>query len=919
MKTLRITLVALAALLCSGPSRAAEQAEWTLMIYMAADNNLEQAALIDLDEIEAGMPAEGVEIIVLIDRSADYAEGLGNWTDARVLRMRPDQQEGKLASEELLRLGEINTGDPSHVTNLIQFATSNFPARRYGLVLWDHGGGWQGMADDEDAGPDGAHDSLTLPELRSALAGAVPNGSKLDLIGFDMCLMAQVEIAYEVADFARFMVASQATEPGYGWPYDVLLPEFGKATAGPRRLAQNIVRRYGEFTDKASERVATQSAVDLSRMETVKVAIDRLAVRLGQNSGQHWPALARSVFWADSFNPRGKDANRKEDKGSLSSSDLLDLVKRSRVTMDTAFPAQAEFQALVDAIDSAVVDSHTSRRHKLSHGLSIYAPPNSATFNPAYLNTRFGGSSAWPKLLEAVHREQGRSSEVPKISYFKYVNSETGKETGTTSMLDDTTLRLKVKGNNLLWVEALTGQYSPEDKGHLIMSKGYMTDSRFLADKLAATGDAAELLVPTFKGNTARMEMEVSPATYTVSNGETYGFATIDATELQRGEGMSVGVLAEYDSTEFGKHQAIITFNMLTWQADGIALLVEMKDGRSVPRGIKPKPEDKVTLLFEFIPDGAEEPSLRGGTTMPWKDGLELIMSEVPNATYTTWAIAENLSGERTVASTSIRGVPPQWDVKAGFDGARQLDIAELGGVWATADGTPAFGIGERIGRSNLAEMMINREALPAEAKDYSFVVQLDTRLLPTLSLLTFDANDELLGRDLFMVLADASQPDRLWIKTMIGGGGEAVGEVLEVFRTERLAGTNTGGGSSSAGTGSSGTPESGGGGSQVQQPTSTLPGVWAGTGQNGVQVWVQLNPDGQFQQVETAYDQSMRVETWGSYQFQNSTMSVSYAGGQQCNAWGCQPFYPPQVAPFPMQLQGNTLQTPWALLYRQQ
>ena len=912
----------------SWPASAAEPVDWTVMLYIAADNDLEQSALIDLDEIERGMPASGVEIIVLIDRAAGYADGYEDWQDARVLRMRPDSENGVLAAEELLRLGEINTGDPTNVKNLIEYATTNFPARRYGLVMWDHGGGWQGMADDENPGTGKSHDNLSLSELSSALSQAIPEGNKLDLIGFDMCLMAQVEIAYEMAPYARYMVASQAVEPGYGWPYDVLIPEFAKPTVGPQRLAANIVERYAQYTAQANERVSTQSAIDLSRMEAVKDAVDALANKLGPNTSTLWSSLARSVFWADSFNPRGKESNRLEDKNSLSSSDLLDLLKRTRATLGSAFPAETEFQQLVAVMDEAVVDSKVSPRHKLSHGLSIYAPPSAATFNDAYLQTRFGGSSAWSRLMRAMHYEQGKKTQPPKITLFKYADSTTGAQQQTTSMLDDTTLRLKVEGNNILWVQALTGQHSPSDGGHLILSKGYMTDSRFLADKLATQGDTAELLMPTFKGNSASMEMEVSPSTFTISNGEDTGFATLDAAELQRGEGQSVSILAIYDSKEHGKHRALISFDMLTWKVDGLVLLVEMEDGRFVPRGIEPQSSDQVTLLFDFIPDGKTDPEQKKGATMKWGDGLELIMSEVPNGTYTTWAIAENLSGESHVVSTSVRGVDAHFAVKAGFDGARQLDITKLQGEWANTEGTPVFAIGKQIGQGNLAPLLVNRDALPAEAKDYQFVVQLDNRLLPVLSMLTFDREGEkLLGREVVMLLANADQPDRLWIKTLMGGGGQALGELVEVVRRPQTASVNTPTTPSTpTATNDSTTvtdePESVDDGPDVEHPvTSSLSviGSWEGITQTGTLVWLELHPDGSFQQVESSADESAQLETWGFYELRDGILAVQFEGGQQCNNWGCQPFFPNQPAPFPIEFTQHELHMPTASFQRQQ
>lgn len=95
-----------------------------------------------------------------------------------------------------------------------------YPAERYALILTDHGGGWPGVGPDESAG----HDILDLQEIHDGIAAGLEAAGldKLDLLGFDACLMATYETASAMAPLADRMLASQELEPGHGWDYRVL-------------------------------------------------------------------------------------------------------------------------------------------------------------------------------------------------------------------------------------------------------------------------------------------------------------------------------------------------------------------------------------------------------------------------------------------------------------------------------------------------------------------------------------------------------------------------------------------------------------------------------------------------------------------------------------------------------------------------
>ena len=130
------------------------------MIHVAADNNLEIAGLWDVNEMEGVGSSSDVNILVEIDRSADYAEDDGDWTETRRYYIQQDNDPNVITSPVMQELGETDTGDPNSVADFAIWGITNYPAQKYMLVLWDHGGAWISHSSDEDTGND-----IDLPEL----------------------------------------------------------------------------------------------------------------------------------------------------------------------------------------------------------------------------------------------------------------------------------------------------------------------------------------------------------------------------------------------------------------------------------------------------------------------------------------------------------------------------------------------------------------------------------------------------------------------------------------------------------------------------------------------------------------------------------------------------------------------------------
>ena len=210
------------ALADASSGKQSPEREWTLMVYIAGDNNLEEMAMMDLLEMEQGKN-DDTEILVFIDRSKGYYQGWQNWSGARLYRVRKNSALDMTAyyenraplpavsSEMLQDLGELDSGNPKVAEEFLKYAAINFPAKRYAFIAWDHGGGWPLLLQDEGSGS--IMSSISFGEALRRGIKALPSG-KLDLLILDMCLMGQLDALYNFRDIAEYTVASAQIVPG---------------------------------------------------------------------------------------------------------------------------------------------------------------------------------------------------------------------------------------------------------------------------------------------------------------------------------------------------------------------------------------------------------------------------------------------------------------------------------------------------------------------------------------------------------------------------------------------------------------------------------------------------------------------------------------------------------------------------------
>ena len=362
---------------------------WTVLVYMVADNDLEPFALQDLTEMAAVGSAAGLEILVQADRSTEYSSapvlGLANFTSTKRLRVTA----GGLT--EIADLGELNMGDPTVLSDFIDWGVKQKASDRYAIVFWDHGGAWPGFGGD---GSTANHDSLTLAELQSGLQnGLTKSGlSQFALIGFDACLMATYETAMVVRPFGEYLLASEELEPGHGWDWAKLSVLKNTPTTSPAAFGEALID--GFFAQAAAEDTqesVTLSLVDLYALDPLHAAVTTLADSVRSNVKTLAPALGRERAGTLRFgdNPDPKAAANMVDLGLFVSG--LAAKEPSLATVA---------QSMSTALTKAVVKSRTGAGRKGATGLSIYLPPIDA------YKTDYGALSevikGWQRLLSEL-------------------------------------------------------------------------------------------------------------------------------------------------------------------------------------------------------------------------------------------------------------------------------------------------------------------------------------------------------------------------------------------------------------------------------------------------------------------------------------------------------------------------------------
>ncbi len=366
---------------------------WTILVYLMGDTDLEEFAIGDVLEMASIPTSPNLNIITLFDRSETYTSesilNVPDFTDTKIFQII----NGELT---ILRddLGEKNLGSSETFAEFIEYGLSAFPADKTGLILWDHGAGWPGMGPDEDSGDD----ILTLQEMVLGLESGLANSNiqKLDLIGFDACLMATYEVAKSMAPFANVMVASQELEPGHGWDWKALEVITHNPSIEAAELGIEISNAYqSQAIAFGTDIDITLSVIDLTKIDILDEAIRELSNSFLEASLEISPKLGLSVNNSLRF---GKSPNPLDDSQM---SDLGDFA----ATLGLYEPSLlSDSNNLIDAMADILINQVTGPATRSATGLSIYFPELGEYADEDYLE--IPGLDNWVNLLSGYFSSQ---------------------------------------------------------------------------------------------------------------------------------------------------------------------------------------------------------------------------------------------------------------------------------------------------------------------------------------------------------------------------------------------------------------------------------------------------------------------------------------------------------------------------------
>lgn len=378
----RTLLVLAAALLTCAASlvgvahAAAPQAKWTVMVYMSGDNNLEDYIVKDL-ELELGAVGSdaNVQIVALADRGPGYDTSRGDWQTTKLYHVTQGMTAD--AASAVADWGERNMGDKQTLMDFVTWSKTNYPADHYALFFWGHGWSWHPGWVMEDDTPG---DTLDYDEVKAAQ----PTLGYLDVVGYDGCNMASLEIFKLWHNKATAVTGSQEYVGWDGLEYDVFL---GKLKANPLMSADNLAIEASKstVTDKTWSAVATDS-----RLNPLLTAVDQWGTSMINVMSAQRKNITSAAGAAKTFNQAPMDK------------DLYDLASQvnSKVTDATV---KARAQAVMNAFAGAVLHERHVANYAGSHGITIYFPSSKTQkVDRAYYDTvDLSTTTSWNEFLAA--------------------------------------------------------------------------------------------------------------------------------------------------------------------------------------------------------------------------------------------------------------------------------------------------------------------------------------------------------------------------------------------------------------------------------------------------------------------------------------------------------------------------------------
>lgn len=366
----------------STPEPNAEAGTWAIYWYLCG-SDLESNggfATSDLMEMmEVALP-ENVRVVIQTGGAKTWQN---NVVDADILQRYVYDSEGLTLVDEL---PPASMGDAATLTDFLRYCKQNYPAEKTAVLFWNHGGGSvSGAAFDERYG----YDSLTLDEMQTAFGRvweADENNPPLELVGFDTCLMATVDVAGTFAGTARYLVASEEVEPANGWDYTGWLGALAADPAMDGAALGEVIcdAYYAGCQAVGTHSNATLSLTDLTRTGPLLEAYEAFgaeALAAACEDPGFFSRFARVAAQSENY------GGNTREQGYTNMVDLGHMARQSTGLLQTAGD-------VLNALEDCVLYRVSGPYRAESTGLSCYYSYN-GDLNDLYGYTNVGAGQAF--------------------------------------------------------------------------------------------------------------------------------------------------------------------------------------------------------------------------------------------------------------------------------------------------------------------------------------------------------------------------------------------------------------------------------------------------------------------------------------------------------------------------------------------
>lgn len=411
--------------------------DWLFIVYIAGDNDLDYFARRNVEEMKLIGSNENITVAVQLDRHGPTQHTKRLFVAKDVLY--------QVNADDISSQQKLNSGNAQTLIDCCKWAIESYPANHYALVLWNHGTGILDSIRGKTTNPselfifnpanhmlelDRSVDFLSFMEHKNkrdprgvcfsdtygsyltnqklefalkTITHEILHDKKFDIIAFDACLMAMIEVADLIAPYSNYMVASEEVELGTGWGYQLVLEPFLEDTLTPEQFAQHMVKSYAKRYEPITKDF-TQSALKLDQVKALKNNIDTVSNLLLEASYHQLDYSVKKTIRAS----RSKRACTCFAEPSYIDlyhfyQNLKEAINFIRLPEEHASLIQQISAALQEGlalITHCVLIQENGKNLVNAHGISIYFPLR--TVERSYPETPFAQTTQWLNLLRAV-------------------------------------------------------------------------------------------------------------------------------------------------------------------------------------------------------------------------------------------------------------------------------------------------------------------------------------------------------------------------------------------------------------------------------------------------------------------------------------------------------------------------------------